>query len=68
MGFENSKADLDFWMMPDIKNDGAEYYRYVICYIADVAVTMEEPLRSMDELASRFTLKEGSALFGSRCD
>ena len=39
-------------MMPDVKSDGTEYYRYVICYDDDdVAVTMEDPQRFMDELA-----------------
>ena len=60
MGYVSSKADPDLWMMPDSKVDGTEYYRYVICYVDDVAVTMEEPKRFMDELAQRFTLKEGS--------
>jgi hypothetical protein len=61
MGYVSSKADPDFWMMPDVKDDGTEYYRYVICYVDDVAVTMEGTQRFMDEFAQRFTLKEGSA-------
>ncbi len=60
MGYESTKADPDLWMMPDVKSDGTEYYRYVICYVDDVAVTMDNPHRFMDELALRFTLKEGS--------
>jgi Reverse transcriptase (RNA-dependent DNA polymerase) len=60
MGYESTKADPDLWMMPDTKADSTEYYRYVICYVDDVAVTMENPQKFMDELALRFTLKEGS--------
>jgi hypothetical protein len=60
MGYESTKTDPDLWMMPDTKADGTEYYRYVICYVDDVAVTMESPQEFMDELALRFTLKEGS--------
>jgi hypothetical protein len=60
MGYVSTKADPDLWMMPDVKADGTEYYRYVICYVDDVAVTMENPQRFMDELSQRFTLKEGS--------
>ncbi|KAI2501495.1 Reverse transcriptase (RNA-dependent DNA polymerase) [Fragilaria crotonensis] len=60
MGYASTKADPDLWMKPDCKTDGTEYYHYVICYVDDVAVTMEEPERFMDELGRRFTLKEGS--------
>ncbi len=60
MGYESSKADPDFWMRPDVKSDGTEYYRYVICYVDDVAATMEHPNEFMTELSKRFTLKEGS--------
>ena len=60
MGYVSTKADPDLWMMPDVKADGTEYYRYVICYVDDVAVTMEHPQRFMDQLSQRFTLKEGS--------
>ena len=60
MGYTSSKADPDFWMKPATKQDGTEYFRYVICYVDDVAVTMEDPQEFMKELAKRFTLKEGS--------
>jgi hypothetical protein len=60
MGYTSSKADPDLWMMPDTKSDGTEYYRYIICYVDDVAATMEDPQSFMDELSHRFTLKEGS--------
>ena len=60
MGYTSSEADPDLWMKPNIKVDGTEYYHYVICYVDDVAVTMKEPKVFMDELAKRFTLKEGS--------
>jgi hypothetical protein len=60
MGYVSSKADPDLWMKADTKSNGVEYYKYVICYVDDVAATMEHPKDFMDELASRFTLKEGS--------
>ena len=47
-------------MKPASKPDGTEYYQYVICYVDDVAVAMENPKEFMDELGSRFTLKDGS--------
>ena len=60
MGFVGSRADPDFWMKPASKPDGTEYYQYVICYVDNVAVAMENPKEFMDELGRRFTLKEGS--------
>ena len=47
-------------MMPDVKSSGEEFHRYVICYVDDVAVAMENPRDFMDELGKRFTLKSGS--------
>ena len=60
MGYTSSKADPDLWMRPDTKSDGTEYYHYVICYVDDVAVAMEDPKEFMEALSKRFTLKEGS--------
>jgi hypothetical protein len=60
MGYVSLKADPDLWMRPDTKTDGAEYYRLVICYVDDVAATMEDPKEFMDPLSKRFTLKGGS--------
>jgi hypothetical protein len=60
MGYVSSRADPDFWMKPATKQDGTEYYCYVICYVDDVAVAMEDPQEFMKELSKRFTLKEGS--------
>ena len=47
-------------MKPASKPDGTEYFQYVICYVDNVAVAMENPKEFMDELGGRFTLKEGS--------
>lgn len=60
MGYVSSKADPDLWSMkPDTKSDGTEYYRNIICYVDDVAVTMEDPKEFMDTLSLQFTFKEG---------
>ena len=60
MGYTSCKADPDLWMIPDTKADGTTYFRYVICYVDDVAVAMVNPQEFMDELSKRFTLKGGS--------
>ena len=59
MGFVGSRADPDFWMKPASKPDGTEYYQYMICYVDDEAVVIENPKEFMDELGRRFTLKDG---------
>ena len=45
---------------PVSKQDGTEYFQYVICYVDDVAVAMENPKEFIDELGRRFTIKDGS--------
>ena len=60
MGIVGSRADPDFWMQPASKPDGTEYYQYVICYMDNVTVAMENPKEFIDELGRRFTLKDGS--------
>jgi hypothetical protein len=60
MGYVSLRTDPDLWMSPDTKTDGTEYYRYVICYVDDVAAMMEDPKEFLDALSRCFTLKEGS--------
>ena len=48
MGFVGSRAGPDFWIKTASKPDGTEYYQYVICYVDNVAVTMENPKEFMD--------------------
>ena len=35
LGFYSCKADPDVWIRPSIKEDGSDYYQYVLLYIDD---------------------------------
>ena len=56
-----------FGMKPASMPDGTEYYQYVVCYVDNVAVAMENPKEFMDELGRRFTLKDGSVKEPDMC-
>ena len=44
-----------------MKDDGTEYWQYVLLYTDDILDVMEEPEKSLrEEVGKRFTLKEKS--------
>ena len=62
MGFTSCKADPDVWIRPGTKDDGSEYWEFVLLYTDDILAIMCDPetfLRE-EELGTRFTLKESS--------
>ena len=41
IGFKSSPADPDVWLRPAVKDDGEEYYEYVMMYVDDIlAISM----------------------------
>ena len=61
MGFESCKADPDVWMQPGVKDDGVEYWEYVLLYTDDILAIMTDPESFLrHEIGTRFTLKEKS--------
>ena len=61
MGFTSCKADPEIWMRPGIKDDGSEYWQYVLLYTDDILCIMEHPEKFLrEEMGTRFTLKEKS--------
>ena len=61
MGFTSCLADPDVWLRPAKKNDGSEYYEYVLLYTDDALVISdngESILRN--EIGKYFELKESS--------
>ncbi len=61
MGFSSCKADPEVWMRPGIKDDGSEYWQYVLLYTDDILCVMEHPEKFLrEEMGTRFTLKEKS--------
>ena len=61
MGFSSCPADPEVWMRPGIKDDGSEYWQYVLLYTDDILCVMEHPEKFLrEEMGTRFTLKEKS--------
>ena len=61
LGFSSCKADSDIWMRPSKKDDGSEYWEYILLYVDDALVKSE---RGEDiirkELGRCFYIKEES--------
>jgi len=61
LNFVSCPADPDVWMRPAIKDNGEEYYEYVLLYTDDalcISVNAEQVLRT--EIGKYFMLKEES--------
>ena len=59
MNFESCKADPDVWFRPGTKDDGSEYYQYVLLYTDNIVCIMENPEEFMlNETWERFKLKK----------
>ena len=67
MGYESSIDDPDVWFRKAIKDDGSEYYEYVLLYVDDTLVVSEHPKEALIELNKYFPLKKdknGKPLIG----
>ena len=54
-------ADPDVWMRPAIKDDGTEYWEYVLLYCDDALVISENGREILEnEIGKYFTMKPGS--------
>ena len=61
LGFSSCKADSDIWMRPSKKDDGSEYWEYILLYMDDALVISdrgEDIIRK--ELGRCFYIKEES--------
>ena len=43
MGFQSCKSDPDVWLRPAVKQNGTDYYQYVLLYTDYILDIMEEP-------------------------
>ena len=57
-GYKSCKADPDVWMRKATRPDGFQYWEYVLVYSDDILAVSHEPMKIMDYLASKYTLKE----------
>ena len=61
LGFTSCPADADVWMRPGIKDDGAEYWEYILLYTDDALCVSTKPGEILrNELNKYFKLKEES--------
>ena len=58
MVFKSSIADLDVWMREATKNDGEEYYDYILVYIDDLLAILSDARSVILEVAEKFKLKK----------
>ena len=61
MGFETCKADPDVWFWLSVKENGTDYYQYVLLYTDDILAIMENPEAFIrNDLGKRFVVKLNS--------
>ena len=51
IGFKSSPEDPDVWLRPGVKDNGEEYYEYVVLYVDDILAASVDPtgvLRSLE--------------------
>ena len=60
MGFTSSRGDPDLYFRAACKDDGTEYYEYLLVYVNDIICVSHKTKEIMDEFAQLYRLKEGS--------
>jgi hypothetical protein len=58
--FESCLADPDVWLRLAAKEDGEEYYEYLLVYVDDLLAISEHPKVILDDINSYFHLKPES--------
>ena len=57
----SSKSDPDVCMIPAIKSDGTEYYKYALDYVEDLLVISCFPMKTIEGIKLIFKLKRYKA-------
>jgi len=58
MGFKPSLADPDVWYKAACKEDGFEYYEYILVYVDDILAISHSPKIIMETIRKQYRLKE----------
>ena len=61
--FKTSKADPDIYMKRKKREDGRDYYSYLIVYVDDLLSIDVEPRTTIDQIGQSLRIKEGSVNF-----
>ena len=60
MNYQPCHADPDLWMRQGIRDNGEEYWEYMLLYVDDALAIQEHAKQAIDELGKYFQIKEGS--------
>ena len=60
LGYKPCLADPDIWLKPEVRDDGVEYYSYILCYVDDVLVVHHDYRPALNHIDKFMKLKEGS--------
>ena len=55
--FTSSLADPDVWYKPMRKNNGEEYYAYILIYVDDMLIIAEEPKAIMESVCETYKVR-----------
>ena len=58
IGFVPTRADPDIWRRPATKEDGFEYYEYVLCYVDDILAISHKAKDALKAVQAVFKLKD----------
>ena len=58
IGFVPTRADPDVWLRPAVKEDGFEYYEYVLCYVDDILAISHKAKDALKAVQAVFKLKD----------
>ena len=60
LGYISCAADPDVWMRSAKKEDGSEYYEYVLLYVDDCLCVSEDPKNALMKISKYFPMKPSS--------
>ena len=60
LGYKPCLADSNLWLIPELRNDGAEYYLFILYYVDDIMVFHHDSRPDLDHIDQLMKLKEGS--------
>ena len=58
IGFVPTWADPDVWRRPAVKEDGFEYYKYILCYVDDILPISHKAKDALKVVQAIFKLKD----------
>ncbi len=57
LGFQSTMADPDVWLRAASKDDGEQFYEYVLMYVDDILAISCDPKAILEEVQKTFKLK-----------